>query len=218
MSFFTNLFGGGYQDAATAQIQGLQSGQKAETPYYNQATGTTAQYGAAALAPYTNLFGTGTTGLGAYGNAVGLGGPGATVDWLQNQPGYQFALGQGLQAIDRGAASRGMLTSGNTLDAEQKYGTGLANQYYQNYVSNLAPYFDLATTGAGGIANTNLATGGNLAGLQANQGTLIYNTNAGIGNAQAAADIASQNAQNSFINNLIQTGGKIAGAFAARPS
>lgn len=61
----------------------------------------------------------------------------ATQNW-QNTPGYQFARDQGIQALDASAASRGMLRSGNQMQAVQDYGTGLANQYYNDYLRQLA--------------------------------------------------------------------------------
>jgi hypothetical protein len=49
---------------------------------------------------------------------------------FQQDPGYQFQLQQGMNAIQGGAAAQGGLLSGGTLKALQKYGTGLANQSY----------------------------------------------------------------------------------------
>lgn len=60
---------------------------------------------------------------------------------VQQTPGFQFALQQGIQGIDRGAAARGTLDTGGTIKAEQEYGTGLASQYYQNAVNNALQQF-----------------------------------------------------------------------------
>jgi hypothetical protein len=233
MALFGDLFGSGYQDAAQAQIAGLQQGYKQASDLYGQGRTTLGQYGAAAIAPYTTIFGTSQPGVSAYGQAVGLGAPGTTagtlpgtagnpatqpggvLDWLSSQPGYQFALGQGLNAIDRGAASRGLLTSGNTIEGEQRYGTGQAQQYYQNYVNNLLPYLSMQNVGAQGLAQGNQWLGGGLASSLGNQGNLAFNTQAGIGQAQGAADIAAQNASNSFINQLVNTAGTVGGAILA---
>lgn len=155
-----------------------------------------------------------TKGATAYGDATGANGPegyARAVSSFQANPGYQFALNQGLQAIDRGAASRGLVTSGNTLNAEQQYGTGLANQYYQQYVQNLQPYLGQQTSAAGGAASVNMGEGNALNTSYGNQGNLAYNTQAGIGNAQAAADIANQNASNSFLGGVLNLGSKLLG-------
>ncbi len=51
---------------------------------------------------------------------------------LQNDPGYQFQLGQGTAAINNSASARGLLTSGNTLQDLTKFGQGLAGTYYND--------------------------------------------------------------------------------------
>lgn len=219
MSFFSDLFGSGYQNAAQAQIQGLQSAQKDETPYYNQATQNTTNYGSAALAPYTGLVSTGNQGTTALGNALGLNGASgnaSALSTLQNTPGYQFALQQGLQAVDRGSAAKGLGTSGNALNAEDQYAQGLASQTYNNYVSQLQPYLGVAENAAQGVANTNLTTGSNLASENLGQGNYVSNIQTGIGNANAAADTAAQNAENSFINGAVNAVGNIGGALLGK--
>jgi hypothetical protein len=50
-------------------------------------------------------------------NALGLNGPqgnAAATAAFQSSPGYDFKVNQSLDALDRRAASRGMLGSGNT--------------------------------------------------------------------------------------------------------
>lgn len=67
-------------------------------------------------------------------------------------PGYEFALNQGLEAIQRSAASRGMSAGGNTTADMLKFATGLADQSYQNYVSNLQNGAGFYNTGLSGQA------------------------------------------------------------------
>ena len=57
---------------------------------------------------------------------------------IESQPGYQFAYNQGLEAVNRTAAAKGMLGSGNRLYELTKYGQGLASQQYGNTVSQLS--------------------------------------------------------------------------------
>lgn len=152
-------------------------------------------------------------------NALGLNGASgnaSALSTLENTPGYQFALQQGEQAVDRGAAAQGLGTSGNALNAEDQYAQGLASQTYNNYVSQLQPYLGVQENAASGISNANLTTGSNLSTLNSNQGTLAYNTQTGIGNAQAAADTAAQNAENSFINGAVNAVGNIGGALLGK--
>ena len=48
----------------------------------------------------------------------------------QNDPSYQWRLQQGANALERSAAARGGLASGNTLKALTGYGQGMASQEY----------------------------------------------------------------------------------------
>ena len=79
-------------------------------------------------------------------NALGLGGAAgneAATNAFQAGPGYQFALDQGLQALNRNAASRGMLASGNNTQDILKYSQGLANQEYGNWQNRLGNFSEL---------------------------------------------------------------------------
>jgi hypothetical protein len=219
LSLFSDLFSGGYQDAANAASGGYTAGYKQAVPQYQAGMGALqSNYGAAlqSLAPATAGA---NAGANAYASALGIGGsPEDIQKQLEATPGYQFTLGQGLQAIDRGAASRGLTTSGNTLAAEQKYGAGLANQTYQNYVQNLQPYLAQQTQTGALNANVNTGLGNQLNAAYGNLGNLGYNTQAAIGNAQGAADIAGQNAQNSFISGIANLGGKLLGSVNYNPT
>jgi len=54
------------------------------------------------------------------------------MDQFQADPGYGFRFNQGQKALERSAAARGGLISGNTGGALQQFGQGLASQEYQN--------------------------------------------------------------------------------------
>lgn len=200
MSLFDSLFtNSDSQDAANAKIAGLNAGYNQASGLYGQGRDALTTNYAAGLKPYQTLFDQAQGGINAYGDATGANGAAGytnATNNFQTNPGYQFQLNQGLQAIDRGAASKGMLTSGNTLNAEQQYGTGLANQSYQQYVQNLQPYLGLGQSAASGIGTLNANLGNSLNSSYGNQGNLAYNTQAGIGNAQAAADLANGAAAN----------------------
>ena len=56
---------------------------------------------------------------------------------VASTPGYQFAYNQGLEAVNRTAAAKGQLGSGNRLYDLTKFGQGLASQTYNNTVSQL---------------------------------------------------------------------------------
>lgn len=51
---------------------------------------------------------------------------------LQGDPGFQFRLQQGAQALDRSAAAKGSVLGGGQMKAMAKYSQGLASDEYQN--------------------------------------------------------------------------------------
>ena len=51
---------------------------------------------------------------------------------FEADPGYQFRMSEGLKALERSAASRGILQSGGTLKDITRFGQDLASQEYQN--------------------------------------------------------------------------------------
>ncbi len=83
-----------------------------------------------------------------------------TLEEARNTPGYQFALQQGLQGIERGAASKGTLLTGGTLKDETAFGTGLADQTYQQLYNNRRGEFsDRFNIHASNAANATSAYG-----------------------------------------------------------
>lgn len=55
-----------------------------------------------------------------------------TLEDAKNEPGYKFQLGEGVTALDRGAASRGGLRTGGHNKDILQYGQNLASQTYSN--------------------------------------------------------------------------------------
>lgn len=56
---------------------------------------------------------------------------------FRDSSGYQFQLDEGNNAITSNQASSGMLHSGATLKARERFGQGLASNYLQNYLAQL---------------------------------------------------------------------------------
>jgi hypothetical protein len=193
MSIF-DLFGTSAQNnAANAQIQGINAGLGAATN--NIDAGTTALQGnyAAALQPYLQNYAQAQPGVKALGNALGLGGPrgnASAQQAVQATPGYSFAQNAGTAAVDAGAAANGTLNSGNQSLALEKQGQGLADSTYQNYVQNLLPYLGLAQNSAGGIAGVDTGLGNAVAGQDNSLANLNYSSATGVGNANANAALA----------------------------
>ena len=134
----------------------------------------------------------GDTAETALSGFLGLGGNAeaeqtAFNDYL-NSTGYQFALNQGLDSVAQSKAASGMLGSGSLVKALDAYGTGLADQYGQQYVGDLQ---NVVSTGAG-AANALAGQGESYAGqVSAN------NNNAA--NASAAAGYSAANAFNTAV-------------------
>jgi len=61
---------------------------------------------------------------------------------ITDTPGYKFAYNQGLEAVNRTAAAKGMLGSGNRLYDLTKFGQGLASQTYNNTISQLGNFLN----------------------------------------------------------------------------
>ncbi|MEN6400656.1 MAG: hypothetical protein ABFD94_01825, partial [Armatimonadia bacterium] len=57
------------------------------------------------------------------------------MDQFNADPGYQFRMSEGLKALERSAASRGILSSGQTLKDITRFGQDTASQEYQNAFS-----------------------------------------------------------------------------------
>jgi hypothetical protein len=127
-------------------------------------------------APYRAL---GESAIPQLKDLLGLSGKDPTAA-LRATPGYQFARDEGLTGAKNAATASGMLLSGNTLEALDKYGTGLADQTYQQAVQNsmgvtglgqAAAAGQAANVGqaAGNIGNIAIGQGNNLAGISANE-------------------------------------------------
>jgi len=81
--------------------------------------------------------------------------------------GFNFALGEGLRGVTGAGAAKGMLRSGATQKALLRYGTGLKQQSYDNFLNKQLQLGQLGL-GAAGItagAGSKGATGGVVDGL-----------------------------------------------------
>jgi hypothetical protein len=108
------LFGGA-DNAAQAQISGINAGVQQATGNINQGNQALTTNYAAALQPQTQNFATATQGTTALGNALGLNGPAGTqsaLTALETTPGYQASIGAGNAGVNAAAAAGGTLNSG----------------------------------------------------------------------------------------------------------
>lgn len=65
-----------------------------------------------------------------------------TLAQAEQEPGYQFSLQQGTDALEKGAAARGDLLSGNEGVALQQYGQQLGQNNYQNVYNRALSTYD----------------------------------------------------------------------------
>lgn len=163
------------------------------------------------FAPAQDAINRGMKGYEAYGDATGVNGADgmARARALFTQlPGYQEGLERGLDQLDRRAASRGMLNSGNTMQDTLKYGTDYAQKYFNDYRQGLLPYMTAPAQQiqlSGAQAGLQSGLGDKIAALferQAGNAMQTGNTmGQAMGNFYNANDVASKN----------QIGGAIAG-------
>ena len=128
-----------------------------------------------------------------------------SMSWLQQFPGYQFALQQGLGAVQSSSIASG--ASGNAITGAANYAEGLAStteaqaaqQYYTGKQTAIGAYQAAVQPGVSAV--------GAQFGAGASTGQGIASSYSGIGQAQAGAAMASGNA----LSSGIQTAG---GAYA----
>lgn len=133
--------------AANRQAKAAKRAAALQQQQYEQSRADTAPWrkaGANALAQLAALYG--LSGEDARQRAMAS---------YQTAPGYQLRFVEGQRALDRSAAARGALMSGNQLRALTEYGQTLAAQdfgAYANQLANLAGMGQLATAGTANLA------------------------------------------------------------------
>lgn len=125
-----------------------------------------------------------------------------TAQQVQAEPGYQFGLQQGQQALQRALSARGMSNSGQALTAAARYGNDYATTKYgdawnrleqgrSNQFNRLSTTAGLGSAGAGTVANAGQ-----------NAANAIAANALGVGNARAAAILGNSANQTSAVNQL----------------
>lgn len=127
-------------------------------------------------------------------------------------PGYTEGLDMSLDALDRRAASRGMLASGNTVADTTDLATNYANQKYGDFVSRLAPTISPEVAGIQGQANTSTAAAGLIANDASQRVNVANTTAAGQSGANTAIGQAEQ-AGSANLWNFLLNGAKLGAGF-----
>ncbi len=174
----------------------MQQGYDALSSTYGQGRDAlTTGYGQASNL-YGNLLNSNTAGANAYGDASGANGAagyGRATANFQSNPGYQFQMDQGQQALNRAHAAAGNLSSGNADADTLKFSQGLANQSYGGYLAGLQPYLSGQQQATAGAANAATGLGGNLNQSFQGQGNAANANYTGQGASNAAATMNNYN-------------------------
>ena len=175
------------QGAASAQVASGNRAIDAQQGMYNQTRQSLQPYmqgGNMALSSLSGKFADGS-----------LGGNFTAKDYMDNRdPGYQFQLEQGRQALENSQAAGDGALSGSALKGMINYNQGMASTGYQNAYSRWMgqqqnTYGQLHDTAAIG---ENAAAGAGTVG--ASYSNSIGNTMTGIGNAQASGMVGASKA------------------------
>ena len=116
-------------------------------------------------------------------------------DIFRNSTGYQFRLGEGMDALNSGYAGAGVLQSGDAMRAATEYGQNFASNEFGNYMGQLQNQQGVGLAGASALAGV----GQNYAGM-------VSQNNNSAGTAAANAALVS-GANNPWANALGTIGG-----------
>lgn len=147
-----------------------------------------------------------------------------TTAQLQSTPGYQFTLGQGLQAAQNSFASQGLGTSGAAEKGAVNYAEGLAGttyqQQFQNYLTQNQQIYGMlgnlgslgenaaATTGSQGLTATGQSGAFTTAGAAASAAGTVGAANATANSLNSLGGTAS----NLALLSTLQQGGLFGGS------
>lgn len=153
------------------------------------------------LAPYRDA---GASALTRYADASGVNGADkrmASFADFRADPGYEFQMSEGLRGVQGSAAAGSLgINGGGVLKALQRYGQGVADQGYNNYLTR---FQNLASLGQNAAAQT-----GNFGAAAAQQqGQFAMDAGA----AKAGGYLGQANAWNGAINNGLKIYGKSQG-------
>ena len=123
-----------------------------------------------------------------------------TMDQFTQDPGYQFQLQQGQNALTNASSLTGGMNS-NNLKGLIGYSQGLANTDYQQALNNYMAQFQLGNqqkqqqfTNLSTLSQAGANAGQGLGTQSANVGSTVGGNTIGAGNAQAAGTVGAANA------------------------
>ena len=198
--FAANKQAGAAKDAAAAANEQQDRALGLQTRMYEE--------GIARQQPYANIGMEFTNRLAD----MQRGGPGAGINMLNMDPGYNFRLGEGMKTLERNAAARGGLISGGALKAATRYGQDYASNEFGNAYNRVAGLASLGPSSAGVMNNLGTTYSTNAGNTMGTMGT---NTGNALLSASAARSSAYTGAGNQFGKYLSSTP---SGTFKADPN
>ena len=177
-------------------------------PGYGDIAGTFGGYTGAPQFPQTGNPASSNTPTGATA-PVGQTPQGAAndaFDIFRNSTGYQFRLGEGMDAVNSNWFGSGLGQSGAALRALTEYGQNFASNEFGNYMGYLSQQ-----------QGTGLQAAGAQAGVGVNYANSAANINQANANALANSAVASANNNNALIGGITGAVGNAIGGLAYRP-
>jgi hypothetical protein len=198
------------QNAAQTQANALQQSGQLQANAITQASNTQQQAADNSLNFLRTAYDTsradqapwrqaGQNALGTYAGQLGQN--------YQQSPGYQFQFNEGQRALQNGAAAQGMFNSGATQKALTRYGQGVANQDYGNWMNRQASLAGVGQTAANAGSQAAQQFGGNAANISTGLGSAVGGMQAQLGQSLGAN---ASNIGNVFANSATAGAGNIA--------
>lgn len=82
--------------------------------------------------------------------------------------GYKFQVSQGVNAVQQGAVSKGLLKSGAAIKGLDAFGQGIGSSYFEKYLSSLSGEEGKGLTGASALAGVGQSYGNSVANITTN--------------------------------------------------
>jgi len=195
---------GGAKKAARAQEQAARDAQAANERMLERQIGLQEPFRQAGLTAQEQIM-----------QLLGVGGDASAADYgslakpfgmeqFEQDPGYAFRQSEGMKALERSAAARGLLQSGSTLKGIQRFGQESASQEYGNafnryQIERSARLNPLQSLMGAGQSATNVMTG-NIGQSSQNEQVNLMNA----GQARASGYVGQANALGGALSSIGQ--------------
>jgi hypothetical protein len=165
--------------SASQQSGAAKGGQSEVMTMFNQLQKLLGPYAAAGTSALPEL----QALLGAGGTPGSPANTAAMQNQLENMPGYEFALNQGLKSTQNSFGSRGLGISGAAMKGADQFSTGLASGTYNSLVQQLQALTGMGENAAAGVGTAGMGAGTTIAQLMQNAATAQGAGAVGAGNS-----------------------------------